>query len=277
MNADWRHGSEQPWGWHLRTAERNGTLHFLDEAGRAYPSIRDLFWQSRLGMSNYNPRIQNEQLELMLAALASLSRDMVGMNESIHTLFADNDRYYRFYNYWLHAEGLLQSHTVDPLGATLSDEGAAVLKMLAATRPLALAAIPIGPAAVADFGPPKTGSECDRAKFEALEGKAKRLPFAFVREELFHEPSISLLHRDMRDPIPVARTLWTMPFLDEVSRDRMYLWMHGRLDRWTAWGEVAKDNGAPALTQALLALLMLEPGCAGDASAGVVPVITYRP
>lgn len=118
-----------------------------------------------------------------------------------------------------------------------------------------------------------TAIECDWSKFEALEGKARRLPFAFVREELFHESSISLLHRDMRDPIPVARTLWTMPFVDKVSRDRMCLWMHERLDLWTTWGEVAKDIGAHAMTQALLALLMLEPGGVGDASVGALAVI----
>ncbi|PZQ50281.1 MAG: hypothetical protein DI555_22985 [Novosphingobium pentaromativorans] len=118
-----------------------------------------------------------------------------------------------------------------------------------------------------------TAIECDRSKFEALEGQARRLPFTFVREELFHEPSISLLHCDMRDPTPVARTLWTMPFVDEVNRDRMCLWMHGRLDLWTTWGEVAKDNGALALTQALPALLMLEPGIVSDASVGALTVI----
>ena len=85
----WPHGGDHPWGWHLRTAtNRVGTTVILDADGTAFPSIRDLFWRQRLGMSDSNTRIRDEQLELMLAVLASLDRGIVSPAERIASLFS---------------------------------------------------------------------------------------------------------------------------------------------------------------------------------------------
>ena len=278
--APWPYGSDRPWGWHLRSAtKRNGSVVILDEEGNQFESVRDIFWRKRLGMSDSDPRIRDEQLEFILAVLASKRQDVIGTAETIHSLFYGSSEHYRFYFYWLYSIGLTAGGIGDPLAAGLSEEGMAVLRMLAATRPLSVAAIPVGTEGIAAFGPPDTDAECSREKFKALEGKARRLPFVFVRERLFQEPTISLLHRNPRDPIPMARTLWSMPFHDEASRDRMYLWLHGRLDRWTGLGEVARREGANALTQQLLALIMLAsngpPGW--STSSEIRLAISYRP
>ena len=254
-------GSDCPWGWQLRTRSERGLTVIVGNDGRSYRSIRDVFWQVRLAMNGYDVRVRDEQLERMLAVLASMQQNIVLPIESAHTLFQGESEYRRFYNYWLYSEGLITSeYPSDPLHAKVTDEGIAVLRMLALTRPLSLNAIPIGEGAVTALGPPGSASECNRARFDKMEGRARRLPFAFVRERLFGAPVISLLHRDIRDDIPLARTLWNMPFLDEGSRDRMYEWMYGRLDRWTIWGELAQSRGGEALTQTLLALIVLSDG-----------------
>ena len=227
-------------------------------------------------MSDSNPRILDEQLELMLAVLASLDRGIVSPIERVPSLFCGSDQYYRFYMYWLHSVGLSTGN--DPLSARISDEGRAVVRMLLATRPQALLAIPIGSEAIAAFGPPGSKNECSRTKFEALAGKARRLPFAFVREELFDAPTISLLHRNLRELIPMTQTLWSMAFHNEASRDHMYLWLHDRLDRWTAMGKLVLTKGAQALSQELLALIMLNSSDDPDRSSdAALPAITYQP
>ncbi|WP_457352509.1 hypothetical protein [Sphingomonas sp. UYP23] len=235
-----------------------GVTFLVDEEGGRWPSVRDCFWGKRLGMSRSMPSVQDEQLELMLTALASLDRSVVAMRESIHETFK-GALFYRFYFHWLHAAGLIEGgHSASPMASMPNDEGVAVIRMLIATRPLGLNGVPIGSAAVKAFGEPGSAAECNRERFAAAEGKARRLAFAFVREQLFGKAAISLLYRDLDTDMPLVRTIWHQPFADDRSRDRTFEWMYERLDRWTAWGELGLRNGATALTQHLFSLLVLD-------------------
>lgn len=253
------HSADLPWGWWMRTVSNpQGDIVIVDEKGRQWQSLREAFWCGRLGMSRHHQHVVDENLELMLALLASRSRGIVPHIENVHTLFGESDRFYRWWTYWMMSIGLIgNGHSTDPFGVGATAEGASVIRMLLATRPPELAAVPIGPLAMKVFGPPGSDDESSRMRFDAAEGKARSLTFGMARERLFGRPAISLLHRDLDDAIPFARTIWSLSFLDEASRDRMYMWMHDRLDRWTAWGELARHKGADALTQHLLALTML--------------------
>jgi hypothetical protein len=196
----------------------------------------------------------------MLAALASKHRGIVSTDERAHSMFGDDHVFMRFWWSWMFAEGIVEGGLRgDPLDAGLSAEGIAVLRMLAVTRPVGLNEVPVGRAAVEFLGKPGTPDECHRAKFEAAEASARLLPLVVVREQAFGSAGISLLHRNPEDVIPVARTIWHLGFPDVQLRDRAFLWMADRSDRWTAWGELVLRQGAPALTQHLMTLLFAGP------------------
>ena len=258
--SDYPYSPELPWGSWMRTSASSlGNVTIVDEHGRHFPSVREAFWTGRLRMSRVNPRVMNEQLELMLASFASRHRGIVAIDEAAHSLFAGDHLYQRFWAYWMHAEGLLDGgFRDDPLDGKLASEGIAVLRMLAATRPIELNAVPVGRAAVKFFGAPDSPDECDRARFEAAEASARMLRFAVVRERAFGCDAISILHRDPSDIIPVARTIWHMAWPDAALRDLAYRWMANRVDRWTSWGEMVIHDGAEALTQHLMVCLFVD-------------------
>lgn len=256
--SDYPHSSDLPWGSWMRTAKsQRGRISIVDEHGRQWPSIRDAFWSGRLRMSSIRPSVRDEQLELMLAGLASMHRGIVTVHERDHAIFFDEPRLTRLWHYWMHNERLIgPAPESDPLAATPTDEGVAVLRMLVATRPIELNAVPVGPAAAAFFGEPDTNEECDRKRFEAAEGNAHMFPFAIVREDVFETPSISMLHRDPKDAIPLARTVWHLPMPNARMRDAAFSWMLDRSDLWTRWGERVLRYGALAFTQHLLVLIV---------------------
>ncbi|GAA0671730.1 hypothetical protein FHT00_001847 [Sphingomonas insulae] len=257
--TDYAYSPELPWGCWMRIATGVGGVTVIDQHGRTWESLRHAFWAGRLRMSTSSPRVMNEQLELMLAAFASKRHGIVSTDERAHSVFGGDHVFMRFWWYWMYAEGLVEGgFRRDPLDADLSAEGVAVLRMLAVTRPVELNAVPVGRAAVEFLGTPGALDECDRAKFEAAEASARLLPLVIVRETAFGTAGISLLHRDPNDVIPVARTIWHIRFPDAQLRDRLFLWMADRSDRWTAWGELVLREGAPALTQHLMTLLFAD-------------------
>lgn len=253
--SDYRHSPDLPWGYWMRTATSpGGGVTVIDEEGRSWLSIRSAFWSGRLRMCRGPGQVQDEQLELMLAMLASMHRGIVALPEQTYSIFDGDHLYARFWRYWMQAEGLVDNDfRNDPLIAKPSAEGIAVLRMLAATRPIELNAIPIGAAAVRFYGDPYMDDEYDRHAFEAKVDGA--LPYVFVREKIFGSESISLLTRNPRDAIPMARTIWHLSFPDATLRDRAFRWMIDRSDRWTSWAELVTATGPTALTQHLMTLL----------------------
>ena len=278
--ANSRYDKELPWGSWLRVViSRHGVTTIVDDDGGEWPTVRDCFWGKRLSMSRAIPKVRDEQLELMLMVLASIERQVVRPPESIHEVFK-SDLFFRFYYHWLHSIGLIDGgHLDSPLDPKPNAEGVAVIRMLLATRPVALQGIPVGPAAVKLFGKPGTEAECDRERYAAAEGKARSLPFAFVRETLCGRPCISGLYRDLDSNLPMIRTVWTQTFAHERSRDRIFDWMWARLDRWSAWGERARGYGGAALTEHLFSLIVLNEGRTSDPDDGAPArlAITHKP
>ena len=59
---------------------------------------------------------------------------------------------------------------------------------------------------------------------------------------------------DLGPNVPLRRKLWSISYPDVYARDRMYLWLHDRIDWWDGYGELAFRNGARALSEHLLQL-----------------------
>ena len=253
------HDGALAWGWWMRTVGKpNGGTVIVDEHGQEWRNMREALWAGRLGMSLDNPVIVEEGLELLLAMLASRSRGIVGSVEMSAAAFGD-DRFFRFWTYWLLSTGLvdLGDRMHIPFDAKVSAEGACVIRMLVATRSPELAAVPIGTDAMAFFGEQGSTNECDRDRFDAAEAALRRFPYAMVREDRFGQHLVAMLHRALDDPIPMARTIWSLACPNAASRDRVHLWMHDRLDRWSQWGEMVAREGTHALTQHLLTLIVV--------------------
>jgi hypothetical protein len=277
IGATITHDANLPWGWWMRTVTMpNWETVILDEEGRRWANLRDAFWAGRLNMSLHNPVVVCQGLELLLAMLASKSRDIVPHVENSVALFDGNARFYRLWTYWLVSTRLIETApSWSPFDAKLSAEGVSVLRMLIATRSPELSAIPIGPDAATMFGEPGSAAECDRARFDAVlatHAALRKMNCAVIREDLFGQHLVEMLHRDFGDPIPMVRTIWTFVCSDAASRDRLHRWMHDRLDRWPAWCELVLKTGPHSLTQHLLELLTIgaisEPPTSGDRPTG---------
>jgi hypothetical protein len=254
-----RHDGALAWGWWMRTVGTpNGGTVIVDEEGREWRNMRQALWAGRLGMSLDNPVIVNEGLELLLAVLASRSRGIVGPVETSSAIFG-HDRFYRMWTYWILSTGLVElgDRMRIPFDAMVSAEGASVIRMLVATRSPELAAVPIGREALKLFGEQGSTTECNRDAFDAAEAALRRFPYAMVRENRFGQHLVAMLHRDRNDPIPMARTIWSLACPDAASRDRLHRWMHDRLDRWSHWGEIVVKKGPHSLTQHLLTLIVV--------------------
>lgn len=279
-----KHDGALVWGWWMRTVGKpNGGTVIVDEHGHEWRNMREAFWAGRLGMSLDNPVIVDEGLELLLAVLASRSRGVVGPVETTWSIFDGHDRFYRLWTYWLLSTGLVElvSNRKSPFDAKVSAEGASVIRMLVATRSPELAAVPIGKDALALFGEQGSTTECDRDRFGAAEAALQRFPYAMVREDRFGQHLVAMLHRDLEDPIPISRTVWSLVCPDGASRDQLHRWMHDRLDRWSHWGELVREKGPHALTQHLLVLIVVGDAMstppAGHQRTGMPLAITHRP
>ncbi len=258
--ADIAHDASLAWGHWMRTVQtpRQGIV-VVDEHNQEWRSIRSAFWCGRLNMSADNDRIVDENLELMLAVLISKCGARVPFGEDVDGLFDGDDRFYRWFVYWLQSAGLLERVPNGPFGAPTTAEGASVVRMLLATRPPELVNIPVGASAIAAFGPQNASNECDRASFEVGEGTIGEFPYAIVREQRFRRHMVSLLYRNPEDGVPMARTIWSTTCADQASRDRLHRWLHDRMHRWSSWGEIARRSGAHALSQHLIAAIAAEP------------------
>lgn len=248
-----------PWGyWLVANGERPGWPPLEDEDGRGWDSVRQAFWQGRLGMPHVGDEAMTESLEFLLSVLAILDRRIIGLEERAMDIFDRNWGMSRFYAQWLHSQRL-----IDPSGMSgvslegpLSPEGRAILVMLASTRTPADAPLPIGMSWISAHRGLDHGFE--RADVEELvsrqEVHAQALDYRMVRVEIAGRPALRMLGPDVRPSIPRRRTVWSMVYPDYYARDRFYLWAHERIDRWEHWGGMAGREGAAALSAHLLAL-----------------------
>lgn len=242
-----------PWGWWL-TADASG---FVDGDGRRWRSVRDAFWQGRLGFPDIH--VAPEQHELLLRVLTSLDRRLVGVGEARIDLFTDM-MFWRFYLCWLVSVGFTRVGE-GPFGtafeAGLTDEGRSVMLMLQATREPAWGDLPF-PDIVEAVRTAGRGaaSQARESELRAFEVQAAHLPWLFARERVARLFVVTLTGIAVESRMPTRRVVWSLSFEDEVVRDDFFGWLAERVERWEDWGSIAYRSGASELTGHLLALTM---------------------
>ncbi|WP_187335338.1 hypothetical protein [Novosphingopyxis iocasae] len=244
-----------PWGYWLMH-DNQGDERIVDEAGERWRSVRDHFWLSRLGMALLSAPEQEEALEFLLTMLAVIDRRTMGIEEYVHDLFDNDWNVGQHYGQWLITQRLIVYERRGRPHGPLTAEGKAVLLMLASTRSPEHAPIPIGLGWVKarrglDRGNTRTRLKELLAEQEAF---ADQLACRFARKTIADLPAIVLIGEGFGPAIPLRRTIWSMTFPDDHARDRFYLWLHERVDRWDAWSEIAATDGGRALSEHLMQL-----------------------
>jgi hypothetical protein len=248
------------WGYWLT---RRGH-HFEDEGGRLWTSPREAFWTGRLGMpvnewlpfgaSRHGPSLVEDGLETVRACLAAVGRQHAGHGELATDVFKRDVDAARFHLGWLEGQNLIAE-------GMLTAEGKAALAMLAMTSPR-------GP--VHDVGDDemdvRSAAAGDReAVFRRVARIADAQRFRFARMEHGGCAGIELVADAPSRPerkeasLDTGGIVWAQTFGDAEARDRFFLWLCIRLDRWEEWGAFAYARGAHMLSQLLLALLVDAP------------------
>lgn len=245
-----RHLGELPWGWWLRAGP-----HGLEDAdGRTWRSVRDAFWQGELGFppAHFAP----EQHELMLRAMTAIHSGSRG-SESRHDLFDGDMQAWRFHWCWLTSIGMIAAPSVgNPLQGELSALGRSVLLMLQATREPEFERLPM-PAVMAAVTAAK-GLDAEAREralllFEREVGFRRHL---FARERVGTRYLVTLTGITIGARMPTRNVAWSQTFVDAASRDDMFAWLAERVHAWDAWGELAYNKGADALTRHILAVIV---------------------
>jgi hypothetical protein len=247
-----RRNPNLPWGYWCRVSDQEWPPLF-DENGREWTSLREYFWSERLGMASASEHDREHALEVLLSVLVAIDRRVIGIEEKVIDLFQDCWHLARqFLGHWLEGLGL----TDEGLSGSLTPEGRAVLVMLASTRSLRAAPIPIGlPVFEATNGPDLDAARAvNESVMDQCDAFAEKLEFRFVREDVAGRPAIKLIGPPTGNNVPLARTLWSIDFPRLHERDRLYRWLVDRIDRWEDWAERARQHGAQALSEHLLRL-----------------------
>ncbi|MBU2340930.1 MAG: hypothetical protein KKE77_06760 [Alphaproteobacteria bacterium] len=251
--GDHRH-PELPWGyWLTSTGEIPGEPPLVDEDGREWDSVREAFWVGRLGLPMTYGAGVNEILEFMLSYLAIKDSRFVAPEESARDIFVGDGHLGSFFGAFMRAAGLMEDRTGRPTA-----EGRAVLLMLIATRTRDDADEEIGLDWIAATRSLARAKE-RRATSDLVvqrERIASRMAHRFATDEIAGDPVVKLIGLRITREVPVRSTLWSMswPDRDQYGRDRFYLWLLERIDRWDAWSEMVTEDGSRALTEHLMKL-----------------------
>lgn len=244
-----------PWGyWLTSTGDTEHVSWLLDEEGRRWRSVREALWVSRLRMAPFGrTELMHEELEYLLAILVAIDRRIIGTEECARDYFESWDDS-RFYGAWMQGHKLIEPNPGCELNGSLSPEGRAILVMLASTRRPDDRFMPIGLPTLRRWHGLNvaTDEETRETIIAAQEVAAQHLRYRFVRDDIGRLPALVLLGDGLGPNLPIRRKLWSMTFPDLYARDRMYLWLHERLDRWHDWGERAYHAGARSLSEHLL-------------------------
>lgn len=251
--GDQRH-PDLPWGyWLTSTGDIPGEPPLVDEDGTEWDSVREAFWVGRLGLAAIYATALNAILEFMLSYLAIMDGRFVDPEERARDIFAGDGHMSSFFGTFMKAVGLMEDQTGRP-----TPEGRAVLLMLIATRARDDADERIGLDWIAAtrglaHGPQRRDAADVVARREQV---ASRMAHRFATDVIDGEPVIKLIGLRITRAVPVRSTLWTMswPERDRYARDRFYLWLLERIDRWDAWSEMVTEQGSRALTEHLMKL-----------------------
>ncbi|UVI38402.1 hypothetical protein [Qipengyuania spongiae] len=251
--GDDRH-SDLPWGyWLVSAADVPGRPPLLDEQGREWDSVREAFWKGRLGLPEIYSHASNEIMEFMAGYLAIMDGRFVPTEERVQDIFQGDRHLDLFFTTIMRAAGLIDARNGCPTA-----EGRAVLAMLIATRNRDDAEHEIGldwiraNRTVVGHGVRRQTAEA----VERGERVAARMAHRFATGDIGREPCIKLIGVLVTREIPVRSTIWSMtwPEGDRYARDRFYLWLLERIDRWDDWAAMVVASGARSLTEHLLRL-----------------------
>lgn len=256
--SDERYGGgrhpDLPWGyWLVSKSDTPGHPPLVDEDGREWDSVREAFWEGRLGFKSIDQQTTNAILEFMASYLAIIDDRFVEPDEQVYDVFRGHGHFNKFYSAFLISAGLVDPHRND-----LTSEGRAVLLMLIATRTQSDAEEAVGlDWIVANQTVAKRPERKDVAtQAEKAEQVASRMLHRFAIDTIDDRPAVKLIGLRITREIPVRSTLWslTWPIGHAYARDRFYLWLLERIDRWDDWSEMVTDKGSRALTEHLLRL-----------------------
>ena len=261
--GDNRH-PDLPWGyWFVSTSDVPGQPPLVDEDGREWDSVREAFWIDRLGLPTIHSGWMNGIMEFMASYLAILDGRFVEPEERIRDIFLGDGHLDQFFRAYLLAAGLLSDTDGRP-----TPEGRAALLMLVATRTREDAKDQIGldwiiaNRTVAGHSERREAAE----QVERREGIAARMAHRFATDTIGKDPAVKLIGLRITREIPVRSTLWTMTWSDgdRLARDRFYLWLLERIDRWDAWSEMVTKDGARALTEHFMKLAFCDRSTVGE-------------
>ena len=256
--GDQRYGDDRhpalSWGyWLVSTGSAHGQLPLLDEDGREWSSVREAFWEGRLGLPRIRSQSQHKILTFMANHLAVADGRFVRPEEQVRDIFLGDGHLNEFFRTFMVAAGLLSSSNDRP-----TTEGQAVLAMLIATRSTEDGEENIGMDWIVANRTVAGQSERRKAseQVERSEKVAERMMYRFTTDSIGGVPVVKLIGLRITSEIPVRSTLWTMswPDGDRHARDTFYLWLVERIDRWESWSEMVIDKGARALTEHFMKL-----------------------
>lgn len=253
---------ELPWGYWLKL-DGSGSQTLTDDEGRKWPTIRDAFWQGRLGFKKVNERTGAPMLELLLAVLVNKSRRASWGAERQTDIFGGNTLLEHHFNLWMVREGFLSPGDSDVwCGGDITAEGWSVMLMLGATRPQPVRAMRPTSVSVQELVSLGIGPLPAKERMREVEAASIKWPAAFQRRTVGTKFTIALEKRDAEAPVPVMRTVWSQTFADERSRDAFFDWLCVRVDRWQEWATLAWSESGTALNGRLMSLIAL---CLADA------------
>lgn len=253
-----RYGDERhpalPWGyWMVSSGAIPGQPPLVDEDGREWDSVREAFWIGRLRLPSIHSSWANNIMEFMASYLAIIDGRFVAPEERVSDIFSGDGHLDQFFRAYLLAAGL-----VNETDGRLTPEGRAALLMLIATRTREDAEEEVGLDWIIANRTMAGHSERREAaeQVERRERVAARMAHRFATDTIGGDPVVKLIGLRITREIPVRSTLWTMswPDGDRHGRDRFYLWLLERIDRWDAWSEMVTRDGARALTEHFMKL-----------------------
>jgi hypothetical protein len=225
-----------PWGYWLTEIDGLSVrARYRDEEGILWNSVREYFWIVRLGMRRLiHAEVMHQVLEFLLAYLVTVNRRIVPSEEEVGDLFAGDWDATRFYGCWANGIGLISTPVDTTSRDELNSEGRAILVMLANTCRPDDVPLAIGlPTLQSKQGLVIENDDRRQKVIGELEAFAEKLDFRFERFELNGSPALRLLGDELGSSMPIRRTLWSMTFDDRYARDRFYLWLQHRIDRWS--------------------------------------------
>ncbi len=246
-----------PWGFWLTDIHgARVQKRYRDEEGRLWNSVREYLWIARLGMGRLiNAEVMHDALEFLLAYLVTVDRRIVPTEEQVDDLFNGDWDASRFYRCWTNGIGLIATPVDTASRDKPTSEARAILVMLANTRRPDAVPLAIGlPTLQSKHGLVIENDDRRQEVIGELEAFAEKLDYRFERFELNGLAALRLVGDALGSSMPMRRTLWSMTFDDRYARDRFYLWLQHRIDRWSRWGERADRGGAKALSEHLLQL-----------------------